>query len=51
MIPLDELKRSWGNIHRSTLGYRAYLDASSMTSEELCHDLEQASQLAALESR
>lgn len=51
MKSLDELKTSWGNINRSTLGFRAFLNASSMTSEELCSDLEKASQLPALESR
>ena len=51
MKPLDELKISWGNINRRSRGIQAFLDASSMTSEKLCADLEQASQLAALESR
>ena len=48
---VDDMRTSWGNMMRSSLGYNAFIEAGSMSPEKLYAELEEASHIGALEWR
>ena len=45
------MRTSWGNMKRATFGHKAFSIAGSMTSQELCEDLEMSSQISSVENK
>ena len=48
---VEDMRISWGNMKRSSLGYKAFIEAGSMSPEQLYAELEEASHIGALEWR
>lgn len=48
---VDEMRTIWGNMMRSSLGYKAFQIGGSMSAEELYGELENKSRIGALETR
>ena len=48
---IEDMRISWGNMMRSSLGFKAFIEAGSMSPEQLYAELEKASHIGALEWR